>query len=167
MIAKSYIRKSLTLAHRSYHSSSKNNSLVALYSKFAILELCGWIEISIDDIVNRLAKKVRVKINQKNIEDKVKYNSNFDYEKNFKFLIAQVIGIVNFEKVESMCDQSKLIKLQAALSTLKTERNKLAHTYIKNATNPISSPSLAISYFNDIYEGLIEFEKTLKLLKHM
>ncbi|RVT46798.1 hypothetical protein EMM73_07980 [Rheinheimera sediminis] len=167
MIAKSYIERSLKLALKSYNQSTNNNALVALYSKFAILELCGWIEISMDNIIIRLSKKMNKDKNTKELLEKVKRNSSFDYDSNFKPLVAHVIGMVNFEKVESRCDLGKLAKFEATLSILKKERNKLAHTDLKNISTPIPSPSIALAYFSDIYEGLIEMEKSFRYLKHI
>ena len=54
MIARSYILTNLKTLDRKYNrATSTRDSL--FYSKLAILELCGWIEESMDDIVLRCA----------------------------------------------------------------------------------------------------------------
>ena len=54
MIARSYILANLKTLDRKYNmATSTRDSL--FYSKLAILELCGWIEESMDDIVLRCA----------------------------------------------------------------------------------------------------------------
>jgi hypothetical protein len=54
MIAKTYILNNLSTIEKLYNdSSSIKNSL--FYSKLAILELCGWTEESMDDIIKKCA----------------------------------------------------------------------------------------------------------------
>lgn len=56
MIAKSYIRKTLNVC-KSKYSNALGNFETLSFSKLAVLELCGWIEVSIDDIVINCANK--------------------------------------------------------------------------------------------------------------
>ena len=165
MVAKSYILSSLKSLDAKYRQakSQKDN---LFFSKLAILELCGWLEESIDEIVEDFAKKhIKNLNNRKLIQDKTTRTYGFEYERHFKSLIIQLVGIVVFERIEANIDSTKLQLFISSISSLVTRRNSEAHTHIKGVTKIIDAPSLTINHFNNIYDGLIEFEKALKSLK--
>lgn len=165
MVAKSYILSNLKSLDSKYRlaKSQKDN---LFFSKLAILELCGWLEESIDEIVKDFAKKhIKNEFNIKLIHNKISQTYGFEYEKHFKSLIIQLVGIVGFERIEVNIDAKKLQLFISSISSLVTRRNSEAHTHIKGATKIIDAPSLTINHFNNIYDGLIEFEKALKSLK--
>ena len=57
--------------------------------------------------------------------------------------------------------------MKAALDMLKAARNSVAHTYVKNPSGGavIAAPSVSMTYFNDIYAGLMNIEMEMKKLK--
>ena len=57
MIAYSYIENNLDQLDKRY-VKSKTSRDASYYSKLAILELCGWIEMSIDDCIVRSANRI-------------------------------------------------------------------------------------------------------------
>ncbi len=161
MIAKSYIRKNLTFYNKKYLSSGKLEALV--YSKIAILELCGWIELSMDDMVRTCAKKnLKSAPYLKHVEKQIIWKTwGFDYEADFKDMIVRLVGLIVFEKIESKLTSSDLQKFKAALGTLKTIRNSEGHTYLKGLTRNIIAPSATMALHKDVEKGLLEFEKRL------
>ena len=76
----------------------------------------------------------------------------------------QVIGLIRLEKIESRVDQTKLLYMKAALQTLRSQRDPIAHTHIKGITLRIDAPSSTIKNFVHVYEGLKCFEHELKRL---
>lgn len=165
MINKLFIQQTLLILDKKFKGASSQQDYL-FFSKLAILELCGWIEESIDIIVNDIAsKKIKNKNNLDIINKAIQRNYGFEYERHFKNLLIQLIGLINFEKLESQMDSSKLQSLVSTLKTLTHIRNSLAHTHIKGAITQINSPSVTISQFSDVYNGLKEAEKTLRLIK--
>ncbi len=129
------------------------------YSKLALLECAGWIEESMDLIVRRCVsiRRVRSRPVIDYIENLIEYNYGFDYKKNFKKILCQTIGVVEFNKIERSIDSITLSNFIGALTTLKTIRDTHAHTYILNTPAPFHSPSWVRSTFTNLYNGLVEF----------
>ena len=163
MIARSYITKNLASINRSFlRASSHQESL--FFSKLAILELCGWIEESMDDIVMRCAiRHLRESSNRKYCEDEfIGRTYGFDYHKHFRFMLIRLLGLVNVELIEAKVDRTKRDRLKAALSILKTQRDTEAHTHVKGVARTINAPSVTIAQFSALYEGLGEFDRVIR-----
>jgi len=165
MLAKSYIADNLRKIERLYNTSPSVQKGL-FYSKLAIIELCGWIEISMDDIVLRLAtKQLREPNNQKYIEKEIiKRNYNFDYERNFLPMVEAIVGRIGIERMNSRIDNTLIPPLIGALSTLKVVRNQLAHQYIKGTTLVIDAPSLTSARLHIVWAGLKNLEAVLLTL---
>lgn len=163
MISRSYILDTLKSLDRRYNrATSLKESL--FYSKLAILELCGWIEESMDDVVLRcayrhLTDKEYIKYFKEQIVDKT---YGFDYHQNFRKMLIQLLGIINVEKIEKRVDASKQLRFTATLDGLKKVRNSEAHTHIKGVTRSINAPSITLSQFPALYNGLLEFDAALR-----
>lgn len=160
-IAKTYILQNLsTLEHRFNHARSQK--ILLLYSKVAVLELCGWIEMTMDEIVLGLARrKLKDVDNLKRVDAETKRNHGFDYDNNYRKLLCYCIGIVTVEKIEQKADITKFVKLKAELKNLKQSRDALAHTYVKGFTHQIDAPSITRSRFIHLYDGLKDLERAI------
>ncbi len=159
MIVKSYIRHNLLDIERRFQRA-RNQKEPLYYSKLAILELCGWIEISVDDLISR-AVRYRVKESASlRLFDKSVVNPiyGFHYSKHFRKMLCSAIGEIHVSTIEKNMDQLKREQLESELNTLTKNRNSLAHTYLKGMTQQIDAPSRTIARFNLIYDGLKEFE---------
>ncbi len=166
MIARTYILSNLWTLDRKYkNATGKKESL--FYSKLAVLELCGWIEESMDDVVLRCARRhLRNQANFTYVQNEiVKRTYGFDYEQHFRRMLIQLLGVVNVERIEKSVDQSKRLKLAATLDALKKVRDAEAHTHIKGVTRQINAPSVTLSQFTALYDGLIEFDTVLRKTK--
>ncbi|MFZ3116953.1 MAG: hypothetical protein WA159_01420 [Variovorax sp.] len=142
--------------------------MTLFYAKLVIIEVGGWVEMSMDDLAYRAGKTLVAAPNAKYLEREViRKNYGFDYEKNFRPMLMKVIGLVRLEKLERNLDVSKHTKMKAALELLKNARNSVAHTYVKNPSGGmvIAAPSVSLSYFSDIYDGLKDIEEKMKSLK--
>ena len=165
MIARSNIEKNIRQLATLYNSA-KNPKKELYYSKLAVLELCGWIEESMDDIVvkccNRTIKEAR---NKKYIREKVvDKNYGFEYERHFKNMLATVIGLSSFEKLERQLDPVKLAQLKSTLGSLKGPRNSAAHTHIKGVAASIDAPSVTLQNFTLVFDGLKNIETNLRTM---
>lgn len=163
MIAKSYILASLKFLDAKYRKTSSSKESL-FYSKLAVLEFCGWIEESMDDIVLRCGRRhIKPGPDRKQLEkDIIDRTYGFDYEKHFRKMLIQTIGLINIQRLESRVDQVKKTLFISTLSSLKTMRDSEAHTHIKGATKKINAPSVTLSQFPAIYEGLIEYDHVIR-----
>lgn len=165
MIAKSYITSNLKQLESAYNKSTGKHSLY--FSKLAILELCGWIEVSVDEIFEKYArKKLKELDNVSSMEVAIRGVYGFHYKKHFRKLLISAVGLTGAEKVEANVSPVVLARLVSQLGSLYTMRNSLAHTYVKgrHGTINIDAPSTTIGRFKNIYDGLVEVEAALKAL---
>ena len=163
MIGQSSITGSLKAINRSYGKAvSQRDSL--FFSKLAILELCGWIEESMDDIVLRCAMRhLKVPGNRNYCKKEfVQRTYGFEYHKNFRFMLVRLLGLVNVEYIEARVNQTKQAAMIAALSALTTQRNVEAHTHVKGTTRHINAPSVTLAQFQPLYNGLKEFDRVIR-----
>jgi len=162
MIAKSYILANL-MGLQTKFKAAKTQKDSLFFSKLAILELCGWIEESMDDVVLTSAKmRLKDPENLKFIQkDVIKKTYAFEYEK-FRFMLMRLIGLINVERLEAEMDTTIRPRFEAALEALKTARNAEAHTHIKGVTRTINAPSLTIAQFYDVYAGLKHIDTLLR-----
>jgi hypothetical protein len=167
MIAKTYILQNLSQLDSAF-KSAKTQKHAVYFSKLAILELCGWIEISMDEIIlAHCGRNVVVAKNTKFVaDDVVKRTYGFDYERNFRKMLISLIGIVTCEKLEAQIPVAVYTKFTAQLQSLKVARDSLAHTYLKGsaATMIIDAPSVTKARFTDIHDGLKAYEQGLRLV---
>ena len=103
------------------------------YSKLAILELSGWVEDSIDALLQDLAdKKPLANETRKRFNSAVKSTRGFGYENHFLELLHKVIGIIDTGEVEENINNKAagtLENFKSTLNTLYASRNRLAHTF--------------------------------------
>jgi len=162
MIAKTYILENLKQLNTRYLKSSKPKDGL-YFSKLAVLELCGWIEMSMDEVVLRISqKKLTEARNQKFVEDDVIARTyGFQYQKHWRSMLIRTLGIITVEKVEKSVDQQKRAKLESELKNLATIRNSLAHTYVRGIQVQIDAPSVTMGRFSNLHEGLKDFETVI------
>lgn len=160
MITKTAISQNLKFMDRQFGLAASPREQIYL-SKLAVLELCGWIEESIDDLVFRATKgRVQLDANIKYFEKTiVKRNSGFSYDSHFRYLLSAAVGLNTFDETERKVDQAIRAQFISQLQSLYTVRNSLAHTYVKGTTFSIEAPSLTKSRFPYIYVGLKAYEK--------
>jgi len=167
MISKTKIQSSLITLNNlfekfRYRRPNNSGMLVLWFSKLSILELCGWIEESIDLIILTEAKRRLNTLEKIKIETMVAKNSSFTYEKHFRKMLESSLGAVNVDNLENNLDVATFLKMKASLSTLKSNRDKLAHTFVKGVTTIIDAPSATIDHFKYVYTGLKEIEKHIR-----
>lgn len=164
MIAKSYILSTLTELDKLYNNSTSQKKSI-YYSKLALIELCGWIEETLDDIVKRHAyRNLKSDVNKKYcVKEIIKPNYGFQYNKNVRPMLINLIGIIGIEKLERELERSALITiLKNNLGNLITSRNEAAHTHLKGVTRTYNAPSRTIGDFNKIFPILDRIDKELR-----
>lgn len=166
MIAKSYILKDLKTIDALYRKATSPKKHL-FYSKLAIIELCGWIEMTMDDIVLSSAKHhVKVSSNSKWIEDDlVGKTHGFTYKDHFRKMLRGYVGIACLELLEAKLDSLKFARMVSQLSALKIVRDPAAHTHLKGVAAVLDAPSVTLSRFTHIYEGLKDIDTNLRRYK--
>jgi len=163
MICRSYILNNIKELDRMYNSSRSQKKRL-FYSKLALLELCGWIEESMDEIVIKSSHRcLRDTGNRNYIADEiVRRIYGFEYAKHFRKMLTQVIGFRNLEMIENRITIHILTNFKATLERLTIARNKEAHTHIKGTTRLINAPSISRNDFNYIFDGLKKYETLMR-----
>lgn len=134
-----------------------------LYSKLALLELSGWIEDSVDDLVVGYVDNHIVTYNiQTKIKEIIKKNHGFDYENNLFRLFSEVIGVNNFENIMDTL-QSDVNTLKSITKKLSLNRNKAAHTSI-TVTRTYDAPSNILAYYRQLKRIFQIIEAEIKKL---
>jgi len=134
------------------------------FAKLAIIELCGWIEEAMDEVVNRCSSRHLTVPDNRNYCEReiVRKTSGFGYDKHFRSMLIRLIGLVGMEKVENQVDPAKLILLKTTLNRLLVVRNSVAHTHLKGVTRTLDAPSVTIDNFKFVYEGLLDLSRTMR-----
>jgi hypothetical protein len=162
MITKSYLFKTLNRLDKLYNDSTSDDQKI-FYSKLALIELCGWIEETMDDIVLRCAKRcLKSPANLKFIDKTVHNTNSFEYEA-FRKMLMMVIGLATLEKIEEQLETTgKISALKGDLGNLKRSRNQAAHTHTKGTLTTYDAPSKTKYNFDRIYALLTELDAELQ-----
>jgi hypothetical protein len=149
-----------------YDSTSDSNHKI-YYSKLSLIELCGWIELCIDEITKnyidlKLSKTTNINLAKKQFVDNT---FGFEYDKNLRPILIKLIGIVNVEPLEDLLDHNgDFTLLKSQLNSLISLRNPAAHTSIAGVTHTYQAPSTMLIYLNSIYDKLAKLEIGLNLI---
>lgn len=145
--------------------SSRSVQKSLFYSKLAVLEVCGWIEISVDEIVVRTARRL---LRDQNylalVQNEVKRVHGFEYEVHIRRLLIAVVGVTGVKKIERSANPLLFPPMCAALSTLKRVRDRHAHGYVKGTTLTIDAFSVTHSRFSVVHDGLRDIDRIMRAL---
>lgn len=163
MVKKIIIEQTLKRLRRLFMARAGDPRDQLLYSKLAILEFCGWIEDSMDDIVNKYTvRKLKLPENVQYFEKQiVKRIYGFEYNLHFRKLMIGAVGIVRLEKIEKNIGASVLAPFEATLNILKARRDTLAHHHLIGIVH-IEPPETLLRYLEIVYKGLKEYERKTK-----
>lgn len=166
MLDNTYIKTTLkqltALYDKAIHQKGQQE---LLYSKLILLEICGWIEETMDDMILQIAQKtLKEKENKDYIKQMIEKNHGFDYDRNFRKMLISVIGIVSVEKLERQLKQKIFIQFKSTLKILKHRRNAAAHTHIQGTMKHRDAPSVLQKYFDEVCSGLQDIEKKIIVL---
>jgi hypothetical protein len=162
MLGKQHIVPSLQALDAAYQNTSGPDA--ERFAKLAIIELCGWIEEAMDEVMNRCSRRhLGVQDNLDYCAKKiVETTYGFEYERHFRFMLIRLVGIVGVEKIESQVNSAKHIVLKSTLKTLVIKRNTAAHTHLKGATATFDAPSVTLANFHHVYDGLLDLSRTMR-----
>jgi hypothetical protein len=132
-----------------------------LWAKLATLEVGGWTEECIDKIVTDFVV-AKAPPSKGKILDRLHALYGFQYKKEFRSILVEVIGTILLDKIETRIDL-KCQQLESALAKLKESRDVSAHTYTK-PDSAIDAPSVMIDLLRKIEAGLCAVRDEMYLL---
>lgn len=163
MVVKQHILVSIKKLDRLYNTAHTTEA--TYYSKLAIIELCGWIELSMDNIATNFANRHLKTLNYQNsFRSLIDNNYGFDYKRNFRKMLCQTIGMHNMETLERpLIAAGEIAVLEANLDILKQLRNDAAHNFI-GATTTYQAPSVTKVQLETIYPILKKIGASVRAL---
>lgn len=148
------------------YNNAQTNKERIFFCKLALVELCGWIEITIDELIlNSLKKQIndQTKIEKFN-KEYLKRMYGFSYESNIRDMFIKVFGYHVLLDIEKCLNKRNNLKnLSKLLTDLKSKRDSYAHTYIYDFNpNSFEAPSMINGYFNDLIKLFAPLERKIK-----
>jgi len=164
MISNLTILKNLVRINRLY-STANSPIETLLYAKIGIIELCGWIEETMDVIVLGVSERSLTSQAHRDYIEKqiVKKTYGFEYEAHFRKMLMGVIGLKGVQDLEANVNRAFFDPMCGSLNAIKPNRNSHTHTYLK-ATMAIDAPSVTIRHCQTIYAGLKDIDNVLQQL---
>ena len=86
-----------------YNQPHCSDEHAQLYSKIALLELCGWLEQSLDHIVLDYTIPKLTGESVSEFKDRIDDFYGFEYKKHFRNMLIQAIGFIKVEELEIAC----------------------------------------------------------------
>ena len=164
MIDYSSISETLKLIKTLYDKEGSTLVESTLYSKMAVMELCGWIEVSFDKIwLSYIDKNVSSETVIRTIKEKIKKTYSFAYEANLSPIFCMLMGGKAVEELEACVGDIDMKVLRDELDSLKKKRDKFAHVHTDGTQQSFSSPSDVWFIFNRIKPIIEKIENKLCL----
>lgn len=149
-----------------YNAQMSDPQMPILFSKLAVIELCGWIEESFDDLLIGYIDTHIIDPNcQRIIKKIINDNYGFHYERHVFKIFSAVIGVNNWENIIDKLSPSDLGNFQTILNSYSQGRNRAAHTHTPiGTTRSFDAPSLVLSNFQKIKNAISVIENEMNIL---
>lgn len=112
-----------------YDEPSRGNDRPKLLSKLALLELCGWIEETFDDLIRGI-DSATINDNKWVSECVIKKTNGFTYTSHLRPMLVNLLGEILTRRVEDEMElnhNGDLDRMKSLLGTLWEKRCNLAH----------------------------------------
>ena len=159
------ISNTLTKLDAEYTSTADSN-MQLLYSKLAVLEFCGWIEVSFDTLwLDYVANNLLVQDNIDRIKQIIKKNYGFAYDSNIYPMMCSVLGVNNWENILDTFPVADFSNLNAILGSYIRSRNSAAHTNtLLGVTPTYLTPSVVKADYNRVKPAFQYLETSIGAL---
>lgn len=166
MIDYTNIESTLRKLDFEYSEQISDPQMPILFSKLAVIEFCGWIEESFDDVLYQYINSHIIDTDYKTIINGfINANYGFDYKNHTFKLFSIVIGINNWENILDKLPALALTNFQTILRDYSQIRNRAAHTYtLIGTTRTFDTPSVVLSNFNKIKNPISIIETEIQSL---
>lgn len=135
--------------------------------KYALLELCGWVEEAQDHILHACTAKLSDPDLIAIINNRVKRTHGFHPDDHFLPMLGLVIGLHNYEIVRAnlLLTTPLFQPAMQLLASLKVPRNTHAHTHFvgtnASALGLLNAPSILLADANTLNVGFTALENEL------
>ena len=148
------------------YSSTTDITMSILYSKLAVIEFCGWIEVSIDTLAkDYLNNSILDHTLIGKVESFIDGHYGFNYDRNVLPIICSAIGTSNWENIIDICPVSDFANFLTVLGNYKRMRDSAAHTnVIIGITMTYYSPSVVLNDYYKIKPAIHFFESQIAKL---
>lgn len=155
MKTRAELRALLRRMDQLYSKSGRRPDVQLYVAKLCVLEACGWVEEALDIFYLHHANRILSgAANRKDVAERVRKIYSFEYDRPIRSVIECLVGLRGVETLETTVKPAAFTPMVAALSALKTSRNKLAHTHVPGTQAQIDAPSVTISRFDQVTFGL-------------
>lgn len=136
------------------HQTSEDPEEAVAFAKLAVLEFCGWVEMTIDDIAREAVHvSLPAEADRQPLEALIKSTSGFDYSRHVTPLLVSAMGSVRFSVVErSMEAEALLERFKSILNSTEFSRmrNRAAHTFNDGTQRNYDAPSSVLGKLRQI-----------------
>jgi 2-iminobutanoate/2-iminopropanoate deaminase len=148
-----------------YREPASDPTRSTLLSKLAIIELCGWLEEWMDEVI-RAVDKATLKDAEWTAR-RIDSTFGFHYEKHFRVMLCAILGEHKIREVEKKFESSNVGDLEFIRSTLGglwVTRCKLTHSDLathRAAQVTVNAPSWTKNQFRLLSKRLDDFKTCL------
>lgn len=166
MINYTDIEDTLNRLEREYNSCSETQ-LSILYSKLAVLELCGWIETSVDTLLKEyIDDNICDDNNKKLINSIIDRNYGFKFKEHIFPMLCSVLGISNVENILDSIPDRDMQNFKTLLGNYAKIRDFAAHNNVEISTTPrYNAPSSVLHDYLLIKPAIQLMENKIKRIK--
>ena len=167
MIRHVKIEKSLNFLDTLYNDLilSEDETKAILISKLALLEFCGWLEETIDEIaINCVRVTIPKASERKKLQENIDNTTGFSY-KSMRELLTHALGVKKYIEVEKRLNKDgSLERLQSKLASINRHRKDAAHRTVQGAMETYNSPNVTLDDFN---YSLVIFQKLWVIVREV
>ena len=147
-----------------YNASITDPDMPVFFSKLAVIELSGWLEDSIDEILYEYIGQHLLDSDVINpVKDIIQKNFGFKYGSNILKICLSVLGANNWENIVDKLKPVEYSNLKAITGSLTDSRNKAAHTSTV-ATRTFNAPSLTLADFRKLKPAIQMIENEVRMI---
>lgn len=154
MIYTKRIRRTLKYLNSEYKKNILHSDpqVPVLTAKIAVIEYCGWIENTFDEIaINCVRESLRTSESRKFLEKKISDTHGFVYKTHARQLLVVGLGLKKLIKIEKKLNKTgDLDLLKNHLGNMNTLRREAAHTYTTGQTTRYDSPETILRNFDSM-----------------
>lgn len=165
MIDKTEILQTLQRLDTEFNDYISDPEMPIFFSKLAVMEFCGWIEMSFDSILKDYIQSHIVDDRcKKIIEGFIRKNSGFAYETNTFQIFSIVLGANNWENILDVIPAKEKVDFKNTLQEYSEIRNVAAHTNTAGTTSTYKAPSEVIKAFQLFLPAIQKIETEVRKL---
>lgn len=158
------IENTLQRLDTEFNASITDPDMPVLFSKLAVIELSGWLEDSVDDILYEYIGQHLVDTDVINpVKEIIRKNYGFKYDSNILKICLSVLGANNWENIVDKLKPIEYQNLKNITGSLSISRNMAAHTSAV-ATRTFNAPSATLADFRKLKPAIQIIEREVKTI---